>query len=393
MAKLVLGNDKTKVTPAIVVGGGGGNIDELNVTPSTSAQTITASGGVDGYSPVNVAAVDASIDANITAGNIKSGVTILGVTGNVVELNGETVSVTPTTSSQTITPTAPKNAITEVSVSAVTSSIDANIQAGNIKKDVTILGVTGTYEAGGGSGTPQPNTKKQVVSGYLMCDGSELIDLTGVSHISDNALSYAYYQTNVTPTVSFTGAISVAQYAMQFMFYGCNFTNPNIDVSGITTVANYSCQYMFTNSNIATLDVSGVSVIPTYAFNSICSNCTSLTSVNMSGATEIQANGCASAFNGCSNLTTADVSGVQTITGNLACSLMFAGTGLTKISWNSLTSIGANSFGTRANNMIFYNCSALTEIHFKASAQSAVEATTGYADKWGATNATIYFDL
>ena len=37
----------------------------------------------------------------------------------------------------------------------VTSSIDSNIQAGNIKKDVTILGVTGTYEGSGGgtSGT------------------------------------------------------------------------------------------------------------------------------------------------------------------------------------------------------------------------------------------------
>lgn len=33
----------------------------------------------------------------------------------------------------------------------VTSSIDSNIQAGNIKKDVTILGVTGTYEGSGGS--------------------------------------------------------------------------------------------------------------------------------------------------------------------------------------------------------------------------------------------------
>lgn len=57
-------------------------INSLSVTPTTSAQTITASGGVDGYSPVNVSAVTSSIDANITAGNIKNGVTILGVTGN-----------------------------------------------------------------------------------------------------------------------------------------------------------------------------------------------------------------------------------------------------------------------------------------------------------------------
>lgn len=34
----------------------------------------------------------------------------------------------------------------------VTASVDSNITAGNIKKDVTILGVTGTYEGSGGGG-------------------------------------------------------------------------------------------------------------------------------------------------------------------------------------------------------------------------------------------------
>lgn len=58
-------------------------ITSLSVTPTTSAQTITAPSGTDGYSPVNVAAVTASIDANITAGNIKKDVTILGVTGTL----------------------------------------------------------------------------------------------------------------------------------------------------------------------------------------------------------------------------------------------------------------------------------------------------------------------
>lgn len=60
----------------------GGTIDSLTITPTTSQQTITASGGVDGYSPITVNAVTSSIDNNITAGNIKSGVSILGVTGN-----------------------------------------------------------------------------------------------------------------------------------------------------------------------------------------------------------------------------------------------------------------------------------------------------------------------
>ena len=63
-------------------------------------------------------------------------------------LNGETVSITPSTSAQTITPSSGHNGITEVNVAAVTSSIDSNIQAGNIKKDVSILGVTGTLNEG-----------------------------------------------------------------------------------------------------------------------------------------------------------------------------------------------------------------------------------------------------
>ena len=41
-------------------------------------------------------------------------------------LNGETVSITPSISAQTITPSSGHNGITEVNVAAVTSSIDSN---------------------------------------------------------------------------------------------------------------------------------------------------------------------------------------------------------------------------------------------------------------------------
>ena len=121
------------------------NGEEINITPSTSQQVITPSQGKNAITKATVAAVTSSIDSNIVAGNIKKDVSILGVTGSVVELAGETIEVTPTTSSQTITPSNGKNGITEVSVSAVTSTIDANIVPGNIKSGVTILGVEGTY--------------------------------------------------------------------------------------------------------------------------------------------------------------------------------------------------------------------------------------------------------
>lgn len=182
-------------------------VKELNVTPTISSQTIRPEEGVDGFSVVNVSAVTSSIDGNILAGNIKSGVEILGVegtyegtvinnqnksvipsaieqqitadsgytglgtvtvsgdsdlvseniksgvnifgvVGNVVESNNTTTTITPTTSLQMITPDSPYNGFSSVTVDAVTNSIDENITAGNIKKDVTILGVTGTLEEG-----------------------------------------------------------------------------------------------------------------------------------------------------------------------------------------------------------------------------------------------------
>lgn len=54
-------------------------LDSKTVDPSTSAFTVNSS--VDGLSSVTLNPVTASIDANITAGNIKQGVSILGVSG------------------------------------------------------------------------------------------------------------------------------------------------------------------------------------------------------------------------------------------------------------------------------------------------------------------------
>lgn len=57
----------------------------------------------------------------------------------------QNVEVTPTTSEQNITADTGK-VLGTVTVKAVTAAIDANIVAGNIKSGVTILGVTGSYE-------------------------------------------------------------------------------------------------------------------------------------------------------------------------------------------------------------------------------------------------------
>jgi hypothetical protein len=60
-------------------------LNTLTVDASTSSQTFDASSNnLYGYSSVTVNAVDSSIDDNIQQENIKEGVTILGVTGTFV---------------------------------------------------------------------------------------------------------------------------------------------------------------------------------------------------------------------------------------------------------------------------------------------------------------------
>lgn len=58
------------------------DLESKTVTPTTSQQTITPSSGKDGLDSVTIGAVDNTIDNNIVSGNIKSGATILGVSGS-----------------------------------------------------------------------------------------------------------------------------------------------------------------------------------------------------------------------------------------------------------------------------------------------------------------------
>ena len=175
-------------------------LQTLSVTPSTSAQTLTPSSGVDGFNQVNVSAVENVLPSNIKLGasilgvngtvvekngyddykfitandsipfviepdtgygncfnkvtitsitnlarsHIKQGVTIAGVTGNLVEKVGETVSASLAASTSlpvVFTPDSGYNAIDSLTLSSI-----ENLEASNIRNGVTIAGVTGELE-------------------------------------------------------------------------------------------------------------------------------------------------------------------------------------------------------------------------------------------------------
>lgn len=104
--------------PIGVSGTGSINNQDKNATPAVTAQTITPDTGYTGLNKVVIAATPL-----------------------------EETNVTPATTAVEVVATgAGKIGLSKVTVAAVTAAIDANIKAENIKKDVVILGVTGTYE-------------------------------------------------------------------------------------------------------------------------------------------------------------------------------------------------------------------------------------------------------
>ena len=122
-----LGSTQVDMQGGFVTGGASGaSLQSKTVSPSESAQTIKADNGYDGLSQVTVNAVSKTY--------VGSGVT-----------KKSAATYTPKTSDQSI-------AASQYLSGAQIIKGDANLVAGNIKSGVSIFGVTGTYAGGGSSG-------------------------------------------------------------------------------------------------------------------------------------------------------------------------------------------------------------------------------------------------
>ena len=107
-------------------------LDSSTVDPSTNQITVTSA--EDGLSSVTVNAVTSSIDANIAAGNIKDGVTILGVQGTYVGtvIYNQNKSVDASTNQQSVTYDSGYTGLGTVTVNPytlTTGSIDSSTAA------------------------------------------------------------------------------------------------------------------------------------------------------------------------------------------------------------------------------------------------------------------------
>lgn len=408
---------------------GSANVTSLNVTPTKTSQTIRATGGIDGFTPVNVAAVTSSIDSNIQAGNIKSGVSILGVTGNLVALNGQEKTVRLNGTVGTFEPDSGKNAITSIivvaslmsnygeneyriipttseqsipipsgyagfdnlSVAAVNSSIDSNISAGNIKQGITILGVQGSCVP-----APAYYTQKKVSSGELKSYADVCIDFTGITKIGNGALAFAYngnQDFDNFEEINFDNITEIKSYGCYYAFNWCGRIRDVSFGGSYKTIRSYGCYCMFYNTAVTgVLDLSGIQTVEDDGCTDMFSSCSNITGVNLYYLQTVGTWGCYGMFSGCSNLTgSIYFHSLSNINGMYALGSMFSSTKIKHLYFEALTSSSFGSYTDQFSNML-YNVNGCI-VHFPSNLQSVIGSWSSVISGFGGTNTTVLFDL
>ena len=334
-----------KVTGTLEGGGSEPVLQEKTVNSSTVSQDVTPSQGYDGLSKVTVNPYTLE-DKTVSVSPMTQVIRATNASAlNEVTVNGallQNKTVDPSTSQIAVSKDEQSwrhwYGLGTVTVNAVTSSIDGNIQAGNIKKDVTILGVTGTYES-----TPVQPVLQDVSVSYSQngsytleassgYDGLGTVDIdVSVASQGGNDWLVDTLAGNITDLSGYSLPAPTHDYQYYFLFSDTSITNIP-DMSTWTSISGTSrCSYMF-------------------------KNCTGLTTVSLPNITTVYDGNLSNMFNGCTNLTTVDLSGLATYTGSYSGSWFNGCTSLESVDLSSFNSVsGSNPF----YGGIFRNCPSL----------------------------------
>ena len=233
------------------------NLQTKSVNPGTSEKIVTAdtSQGYDGLKQVNVRGVPLQTDKTVTLTSAietirpdtgYSAMTSVGITAplqdititpqdhqqsiippssNYIGYGNITVSaaklqeksVTPQMNQQIVQPDTSQDYI---GLSSVTITGDSDLQAGNIKKDVEIFGVTGTYEPALQDKTVTPTTLQQIITADNGYDGLGTVTVnaaSGSANIQSNKNATAgSTAVEVTPDQGYDGMAKVTISALNY---------------------------------------------------------------------------------------------------------------------------------------------------------------------------------
>lgn len=264
------------------------------------------------------------------------------------------------------------------------------------------------------------------------------VDFSSLTTIDrSSCLHETFYNSTVT-SADFSGLLTLGSGVTSFYRTFANCRNlTSCDFSSLTSINGPGFDSTFLNcSSLQSIDFSSLTTMSvTGHTNSLFNGCTSLTSASFDSLITVSSpsafyglfNGCTSlssvsfnnlttigldnanpnsrhfyqAFNNCSNLPSISFPKLEKIycNGNDSQGSFANNNKIQKLYFPKLDTItygtGASSSNQTACKNIFASCDELTEIHFGAANQAAIEASPGYSTLWGrgAGNATVYFDL
>lgn len=200
----------------------------------------------------------------ITPGNIKSGVTIFDITGNYTGpgINNQDKTISPSTNIQNIVADYGYTGLNQVTINAVTSSIDSNIQPNYIANGINILGVTGTFEGSGGGGSGIPTGAK---FGFSTFTDAPNID---TSNYTDT--SWMFYQCRSLRNIPNFDLSNCADVSSMFQECISLYNIPNFNTSRVIIMNSMfsACESLVSVPNFNTDNV--------YSFESTFAQCSSL---------------------------------------------------------------------------------------------------------------------
>lgn len=249
-------------------------LEEKTVTPTKSIQEITADTGYDGLSKVTVDVIPSNYieptgTKNITANGTVDVTEYASVNVNVSSSDSgatptyQSKSVTPSESSQTITPDSGYDALSSVTVNAISSTYvgseiaqksattytpgtsdqtiasgtylsgtqtikgDSNLVAGNIKSGVSIFGVSGSYTGSGSSSSGTTMKSGTTTSGTIN---------TGLSSIS----AIVIYKDTLTATGLIQGVYSTSDSTLHYTYCSYYSTYSKMCSTGTSTASSVS---------------------------------------------------------------------------------------------------------------------------------------------------------
>lgn len=220
----------------------------------------------------------------------------------------------------------------------------------------------------------------------MVSGGSVDLDFSNVEEVAESALCNKFLYNSSIKSANFSSLKKVGLCGFQYAFSCSSIKTANF--GQVTVVDQQGFDGTFFRTPIESINFDLLEETGELGFNYTFTECSMLESTNFNSLRIINNHGMCCAFLYCEKLRNINFDAVGNID-SYGLSGAFSGcTSLTSISFPSLTEIDITALVNA-----FDSCTSLSEIHFRADMQAIIEATEGYSEKWGASNATVYFDL